>query len=363
MRVVVVTSWPTDVIGGSGTAVFFNSFVDGLRVRGFDVEVINPSFPDSDYVNVTLQRFLFNSRLYADPRISGADVLIGFDYDGYGLDPASRPPLITSAHAVYGDVIQWEEEPYRTMVEAQAYFDRVVMHDAQSVTIGSEYAKQRIVDLYGITPEKISVIPHGQQVAPWMSLVRRDERPPNDHPILLSVGKMYPRKRTDILLRAAALLLPKYPTLELRIIGDGINAANLRRVARDAGVDSNVTWLGHIEDDATFAQEWQQADVFCHPSSQETFGFVYLEAMRLGIPIVAVSAGAAPEVLGDAARLSTPEDPAALAADLDFFLSHPEVHAEYGNRAMRRAETYTVERMIDGYERVIGQVLAEHARP
>lgn len=357
MHVVIVTSWPTDVIGGSGTAVFFNSFVDGLRRHSYNLEVIAPNFDPGDYVTSTLQRFLFNTQLRTDPRIQRADLVIGFDYDGFGLDPALRPPMITSAHAVYGDIVQWEVDPFRTMVQSQAFFDRVAMEQANAVTIGSEYAKRRIVELYGIAPEKIYVIPHGQQTPTWMPLVEREKRQPNDHPVILSVGKMFPRKRTDILIRAAALLLPKFPNLELRIVGDGINEANLHRIAGEIGMDKNISWLGHIRDDARFAKEWRQADIFCHPSSQETFGFVYLEAMRLGMPIVAVAAGAAPEVIADTGRLSEPENPAALAADLDYFLSHPEVYADYGERAKQRAAHYTVDRMIDGYNGLINQLV------
>ena len=56
MRIVLVTSWPTDVISGSGTAVYFNTLIRGLRGRGFDVEMIAPNFDISDYVDVTLKR-------------------------------------------------------------------------------------------------------------------------------------------------------------------------------------------------------------------------------------------------------------------------------------------------------------------
>lgn len=361
MHIVIVTSWPTDVLGGSGTAVFFNSFVDGLRARGYDVSVIAPNFDISDYVTVTLQRFLFNTQLRTDPRVQEADLVIGFDYDGYGLDPAVRPPMISSAHAIYGDVIQWEQEPFRTMVEAQAFFDRIAMQQADAVTIGSEYGKGRLIDLYGIDPARITVIPHGQQTPDWVPLHDAEPAIPNDHPVILSIGKMYPRKRTDILLRATALLLPKYPTLEVRIVGNGIHWDSLHRVAEEVGVTGNVSWLGQIDDDAKFAREWRQADIFCHPSSQETFGFVYLEAMRVGKAIVAVSAGAAPEVLGGTARLAEPENPQALANELDYFLSNPTARAVYGAQAKARAGRYTVTQMIDGYEALIERVVMERA--
>src|SRR2546430_1365964 len=118
MRIALITTWPTKVSGGSGTAVFFNSFVGGLRARGYEIDVIAPNFDVSDYVQATLGLFFFNPDLGRDGRVFSADLEIGFDYDVYGFDPATRPPMLTSGHAVYGDVIRWESEPFRTMVEA-----------------------------------------------------------------------------------------------------------------------------------------------------------------------------------------------------------------------------------------------------
>src|SRR5258707_4122975 len=314
MRIALITTWPTKVSGGSGTAVFFNSFVAGLRTHGYEIDVIAPNFAVSAYVQATLRRFLFNPDLRTDERVLSADLVIGFDYDGYGLDPANRPPMLTSGHAVYGDVIRWESEPFRTMVEAQAFFDRVAMERTDHVTIGSQYAKDHIVELYGIVPDKITVIPHGMMQPAWLPLVDGSPRVENDHPVVLAVGKLYPRKRVNILLQAIALLCGAYPSIELRIVGDGLEWDRLHKVADDLNLGARVTWLAHIADDAEIAREWRQADIFCHPSRQETFGFVYLEAMTLGKPIVAGRAGAAPEVLNGAQLLAEPEYPAARAS-------------------------------------------------
>jgi glycosyltransferase involved in cell wall biosynthesis len=358
MRIAVITSWATDVAGGSGTAVFYHALINGLTSRGYDVELIAPNFDVSDYVGVTLQRLAFNTQITTDPRLQNADLVIGFDYDGYGLNPYLRPPMIASAHAVYGDVLQWEEGEIATMVKAQAFFERTMFEAADVVTIGSQYAKNRIIKLYGIDHAKIDVIPHGMIVPRWLPLVEREQRQPNDHPIILSVGKMYPRKRTDILLRAVPLLLDKYPTLEVRIVGDGL-MWDKNQLAAELGIIDNVTFLGHVGGDADFAREWRQADVFCHPSSQETFGFVYLEAMTLGKPIVAVKAGAAPEVVNGSGRLAAPENPTALANELDFFLASESAREEYGGWAKIRAKRFTHDAMLDGYERAFDRAFAQ----
>lgn len=356
MRIVVITSWATDVINGSGTAVFFNAFLAGLRERGYAVEVIAPNFDTTDYIETTLKRFLFNTELRTEPRLHKADVIIGFDYDGYGLDPAQRPPLIASAHAIFGDLHRWEREPIRTMVYAQAFFDRVNMQQADLVTAGSQYAKDQIVALYGVPAEKVQVIPHGMLTPSWLPLVDAEPRQANDHPIVLAVGKLYPRKRVDVLLRAIPLLIEEFPDLEVRIVGNGLEWDALHALANELAVNAHVTWLSHVADDAAFAREWRQADVFCHPSCQESFGYVYLEAMTLGKPIVAAKASAAPEVIGEAGLLVEPESPAALAEGIRRFLRDDALRTEYGQRGRARAQQFTMARMIDGYEAAIRKV-------
>lgn len=356
MRVVVITTWPTKVKDGSGTAVFFNALVNGLQQRNYDVEVIAPNFDTTDYVEATLKRFLFNTDLRTDPRVRSADLVIGLDYDGYGLDPANRPPTLISAHAVYGDVIQWEVEPFRTMVQAQAFFDRVAMERSDHITIGSRYAKDRVVAVYAIPPEKITVIPHGMPTPSWLPLVEHEPRRANDHPILLAVGKMFPRKRIDVLLRAVAILRQRYSAIDLRIVGDGLDWDRLHALADELQLGRNVTWLGHMTQDAQFAAEWRQADVFCHASNQETFGFVYLEAMMLGKPIVAARAGAAPEVLNGVGLLVEPGSPEAFAEGVSRFLDEPALGQDYGRRAREYAKRFTHDRMLDGYVALIEQL-------
>jgi glycosyltransferase involved in cell wall biosynthesis len=230
------------------------------------------------------------------------------------------------------------------------------MQQADLVTTGSEYAADRLITLYGLPHEKVRVIPHGMAEPAWMPLVSAEPRVENDHPVLLSVGKMYPRKRLEILLRAIPLLTDRYPTLEARIVGDGLEWEKLHKVAAILGIEKHVTWLSHIGDDAQFAREWRQADVFVHPSAQESFGYVYLEAMLLGKAIVAAKAGAAPEVVGDAGLLTEPEDPAALASAIDRLLSDESLREEYGRRGKKRASRFTQAAMIDGYLRAIEAV-------
>src|SRR4029077_13471102 len=87
---------------------------------------------------------------------------------------------------------------------------------------------------------------------------------------VLYAGRLYRRKRVDVLLRAAAVVRERVRDLEVRIVGDGALGEALRRRGRELKLEQTVTWLGHVPR-ADLAAEYRGADVFCLPSVQEGF--------------------------------------------------------------------------------------------
>ena len=122
------------------------------------------------------------------------------------------------------------------------------------------------------------------------------------------------REGYDILLRALAVAAPRLGTdWHLRIIGKGPRLAELLELRDALGLRERVTMLGWIDNPyPTMAA----ADVFVHPARFEPFGIVYIEALALGLPIVATACPGGPvEVLdhGKFGRLVPTDDPGALA--------------------------------------------------
>ncbi len=89
---------------------------------------------------------------------------------------------------------------------------------------------------------------------------------------------------------------------------------------------------------------------------------MYVEAMALGLPLVAARAGAAPEVIGNAGRLAAPNNPESLAAELDYFLGSTQARRLYAERGRVQAQRFDCERMLDGYEALIDRVTASAGR-
>ena len=92
---------------------------------------------------------------------------------------------------------------------------------------------------------------------------------------MLSVCRFYPRKRLDILLRAAGLLRSTIPELEIRIVGKGPEQARLQSICEELSLGTVVQWLGDAPI-SRLAEDYNRCDVFCLPSVQEGFGIVLL---------------------------------------------------------------------------------------
>ena len=141
------------------------------------------------------------------------------------------------------------------------------------------------------------------------------------------------------------------------VCGDGGREEELRRVA--ASLRLPALFTGLLETDEVIAA-LSAADVVVHPSLHEIFPNAVGEAMACGRPVVAADAGGTSELLGrdgEAGMLVPPGNPDALAEAVGALLADPERRSRLGAAARRRIETeFPLSRMIDGYERVLGEV-------
>lgn len=130
--------------------------------------------------------------------------------------------------------------------------------------------------------------------------------------LLLSVSRLSAEKRIDVLLTAFADAQAELPGLRLAVVGDGPERTALERRA-----GAGVTFLGELRGDA-LADVYASADVFCFPSTTDTFGQVILEAGASALPVVAAAAGGALELVrpGVTGLLVDPDDPADFARAL-----------------------------------------------
>ena len=186
--------------------------------------------------------------------------------------------------------------------------------------------------------------------------------------VLLYVGRVAGNKRLDLLVEALALLGAPYADLCLLIVGDDSSlpayrdlALRLRAQAVERGVGDRVIFTGRVESTQPY---YHLADVCVLPSQHEGFGVPLVEAMAIGVPVVASASGAMTWVLdaedaGDepAGLVSSPGDANDLAMQIARVLSDPELHATLIERGRRRAEFFSIEQ----FEVRTRDVLAEAA--
>jgi glycosyltransferase involved in cell wall biosynthesis len=147
--------------------------------------------------------------------------------------------------------------------------------------------------------------------------------------LLLYVGRLSEEKRVSVLLEAFARLQAELPAIRLAVVGNGPAAADFAAVA-----PTGVTFLGELRREM-LAQVYASADIFCFPSTTDTFGQVLLEAAASGLPAVAAAAGGAPELVrdGETGLLVPPNDAFRFAAAICELALQPGRRSELGAAA------------------------------
>jgi glycosyltransferase involved in cell wall biosynthesis len=167
--------------------------------------------------------------------------------------------------------------------------------------------------------------------------------PPGTARYILAIGTVEPRKDYPGLVRAFAPVAAAHRDVALVIAGaDGWGARAFHDAVASSPWRQRIVQLGYIPDDA-LARWLAGAELLAFPSVYEGFGFPPLEAMAAGVPVVASSAGAVPEIVGDAALLVAPRDVDSLAAALLAVVGDAEVRAGLVEKGRCRATRFTWE--------------------
>ena len=273
----------------------------------------------------------------------------------------------------YGLVLHGAEVAIPARLPGLAARSRAVLANASVVVCAGSYPEAEARRLAGAAMPPVVSIPPGVDVVrfapldePMRASVRKRFRLPADGPLVVSVGRLVPRKGLDVLIDAAAICAVREPTLTLAIAGAGRDLHRLQRRARRA--DVRVHFLGRVSD-ADKSGLLGAADVFAQPCrsrwaglEQEGFGIVFLEAAACGVPQVAGRSGGSDEAVetGVTGRVvDDPRDPVAVASALDQLVRDPVARAGMGSAGRKRAKAefdydLLAARLVDGLDAVVG---------
>jgi glycosyltransferase involved in cell wall biosynthesis len=197
-----------------------------------------------------------------------------------------------------------------------------------------------------VPSRKISVVPNGLDLAAYtprkaITAVRR----------VTTVANLRREKGHDVLLDAAAIVLKQFPDARFDIVGTGPELAALQDRAGRLGVGDSVSFLGHCEN---VAVRLGAADLFVLPSRSEAFPNAALEAMSIGLPVIASAVGGLREVIEHQRTgvLVPADDPVALASQITLLMADSALAARLGAAAHAHASRYSFARMVAAFEHI-----------
>ncbi len=233
--------------------------------------------------------------------------------------------------------------------ELYANCDRVIVHGAAS-------RDRLLVEVGGVTPERIAVIPHALLHAGDLA----GARPEQGEPRILFFGLIRPDKGLDLLIEALPAVLRSVPGAVLEVVGSPrMPIEPLRERARALGVDSCITWDLRFVPESEVAAVVARARVIALPYRWIEGSGVLATALAVGVAPVVTAVGTFPELCAqyDLCDPVAPDDPAAFAAALVRMLTDPAARARAAAGMARARAELTWERTarmtLELYERAL----------
>ena len=262
----------------------------------------------------------------------------------------ARRPVVVADHAT--------DRSIHTSAKGASRESWVALHnkllDPFTFATVSVAATQRAVLLNeGVDPAKIVYIPNGLPIAAMKAAAaagpsRAELGIPDGVPTVMQVGVFREEKNQVGALEAVAGMREKGSDAHLIFVGDGPSKPEVDKRAAELGAEGWVHFLGMRADVPALLS---LADVLVQPSHADAMPLSVLEAMAVGVPVVATAVGDVPSMLAGRAGVTVPpEDREALEATLRELLSDPARRAEMGAAGEEIASARDSSKMIDSYE-------------
>ena len=383
MHVVIVTGiFPPDV---GGPATYVPVVACGLQAMGHQVTVITSSEPRHLDWERTHQATYPFPVVRINRRVFWAWRSIYYQQQ--------LAPYIAKATVVYANGLLWEvaqvcrrwRKPWVAKIVGDSTWERAVrrgwtkadleafqapsadirihlfrtwrnqaLSQAHKVIVPSNYLA-KIVQGWGIRPENIKVIYNAIELPTALPKVAN---PLTTNYRVMTAGRLVPWKHIDEIITAIAPL----PDVGLLIVGDGPQRPKLVQQVRDLGLEKRVHFTGQ-KTTAEVLAFLPTCDLLVLNSSYEGLPHIVLEAMALGVPVIATQVGGTPELIQDGitGRLIPPHAPVILRSVIQELRQHPELGTYYAQNAQHLLAKFHPHTMITECAQVLQQVAAELA--
>jgi len=328
--------WFPTIRAGSGVDVYVCTLAEALRKRGITCRI---SWYD--------RRYEFAPYLLCKEKPPpGTDIIHGNSWSAFAFGRKDLPLVVTEHHCVGDPAFR----PYKSLPQHLYHqtlvmpFERMSFRRADRVIAVSQATADSLNRVFGVT--NVSVIYN------WIDISRFVPAPPIDADTgtfrLLYVGNQSIRKGWDQVLAIMASL------------GSGFHlyATSGLRDRESPDTASNITLLGKL-DAGELVSSYQSCDALLFPSRYEGFGYVALEAMACGKPVIAANNTALPEVVnaGVTGLLCDPEDTACYVSACRALKQNTDQRITMGTNARHRAvNRFSEDVLVQKYISVYNQL-------
>ncbi len=262
-----------------------------------------------------------------------------------------------------------EREP-----ELRLHKEAEIMRVADRLIAATPIEENQMVELYGASPQKISVVPPGVDLDRFRPMDKKQARSyidvsPN-HRMILFVGRIQPLKGIDTLIRALALIKQRDPTLAqtlcVCIIGgsatpdselERLEVERLNALRASLDIQNLVAFSGAKEQDILIYY-YSAAEMVVMPSHYESFGMVAIEAMACGTPVIASDVGGLSFSIesGFNGYLVPGQNPEALANKILLLLKYPRLREQLSDQAQAWVRRFSWSNIADELIEVFQQL-------
>ena len=207
-----------------------------------------------------------------------------------------------------------------------------VARQSDHIVTVSECAKRDLCLAFGVPNNRVEVIVNGVDAATFRPLPHINRE---NHLLITTASADQPLKGTQHLIPAFAQLRTIYPDLHLIFIGHPKPGGTTARLIEQYNLASAITFRHGISTES-LVELYARATIAVVPSEYEGFGLPAAEAMACGVPVVATTGGALPEVVGNAGITVPKSDPTALAGAIKKLLEDKQQRDDLSIRGRQR---------------------------
>ena len=359
---------PSNVHAGGGEITLWNT-IRGLSERGHTVHAITCDagekppeitnvryYPTPAFRNTRPLDFSTSINWLLKTRKIKPDIIHGFYTETFAANLSSRLkniPVVQEIHYAdlhpytIKDILKYPKKASGLLWAAHLRFAKTAAKAADIIVTPSNYMKKKLVEVFDLPGERISVVPVGINEDVFSIKRNTSEGKPIN---LLFVGRLVKEKGLDVLLNALNEVNVKKDA-HVTVVGEGPLKGQYTELAARLGVSDKVSFKGFLTREEILSY-LSRMDVLVVPSLIENFPRITLEGMGAGIPVVASAVGGIPEQITDDVDgiLVPPGDQRELADAIIKLSSEQEMMEKIGVAGRIKAGEFSIGKKITCFE-------------